>query len=263
MQPKVSVVVPSWFKKEGHDGRYGRQETFYIASECLNRFIEVTPKELYQLILIDNGSDLIDDDINNDNIRFKPSWYWEQADILIKNKKNLGYGPACNQGIAVATGEYILNMNNDIVCWDGFVEELLDVFNQLLTPPVGMAMPALEKSGIRFPEIMNVKKEDIDMKTNAGQYGSKAQFGSAWLMKKSLLDELFKRDGFYFDPQFEFLFKEDRDLYERVYQLGYMSYRTHNIRVKHIGNLTVSKFENHHEISAVNRERFNKKWNIK
>lgn len=257
---KISVTIPSWFMKN-HNGRYSNFETFYIAAECLNRFMEVTPRDLYELIIVDNGSDLNDDDIKEaKNIRFKPSWYWDQADILIKNKFNLGYGPACNQAIAVATGEYILNINNDILCWSGFVEELLATFEQKLTPKIGMAMPAIDKSGIRFPEILNIKKEDVDMKTNAGKYGNHAQFGSAWLMKRELLEELYRKDGFYFDPQFKFLFKEDRDLYQRVYELGYETWRTHYTRCHHVGNLSVSKHKNKNEISLKNRELYEKKW---
>lgn len=259
-QPLVSIIIPSWFTKN-HHGRYGKYETFYIASECLSRLLDVIKKDSFELIIIDNGSELQDSDIEQEkHIKFTPSWYWEQADILIKNEKNLGFGPAVNQGISKASGKYIVQMNNDILIWGNCFKEILDVFSQPLTPPVGMVMPALEKSGTRFPEILKWKKEDVDMKTNADKYGLHAQFGSMWCMKKSLLEELFEEDGFYFDPQFEFLFKEDRDLYARVYAKGYESYRAHRTRVHHVGNVTVSKVPDRKEISKSNREKFKKKW---
>lgn len=258
---KISIVIPSWFLKEGHDGRYGQAETFYIASECLNRLLKVTPRDLFNLILIDNGSDLKDEDVKDiEHIKFTPSWYWDQADILIKNKTNLGFGGGCNQGFALTTNEYVMQINNDILMWEGCVEEVLNTFNQKLEKPIGMAMPALEKSGIKFPEVLKLKKEDVDMKMNAGKWGEHAQFGSFWCVKKSLLEELYKRDGFYFDPQFKMLFVEDRDIYKRIYELGYETYRNHNTRVHHVGNVSVSKFKDRKEISMSNKKKYIEKW---
>jgi len=262
-QPKVSIVIPSWFK-EGQDGRYGKSETYYIAQECLKRLTEVTPRELYELIIIDNGSTLDEDDLPRERAEMEP-WlkiedYWDKADILIRNKKNLGFGGGMNQGLAVANGEYVIQINNDILLWEGWLEELLDVYNQNFSPAVGMVMPALEKSGMRFPEALKAKKEEIDMETNADKYGVHAQFGSCWCIRKDLLEKLYKQDGFYFDPQFSMLFKEDRDLYQRVYALGLETYRTHKTRVHHVGNLTVSKIEGRKEISANNRKLYEEKW---
>ena len=257
----VDLVIPSWFLKEGHDGKYSKYETFYIASECLNRLLKVTPRNLFNLILIDNGSDLTDDDVKGiENIRFKPSWYWDQADILIKNKVNLGFGGGMNQGLALTTSEYVMQINNDVLIWSGCIEEVLNTFNQKLEKPIGLAMPALEKSGIKFPEVLNLKKEDVDMKTNAGKWGIHAQFGSFWCIKKNLLEELYKKDGFYFDPQFKMLFKEDRDLYQRLYAMGYETYRNHFVRVHHVGNVSVRKVVGQKDFSRKNKELYEKKW---
>jgi len=262
-KPKVSIVIPSWFK-EGQDGRYGKAETYWIAQECLKRLIEVTPRELYELIIVDNGSTLKEEDLPRERAD-KENWlkiedYWNKADILVRNETNLGFGGGMNKGLAVTNGEYVVQINNDILFWEGWLEELLDVYNQNLTPPVGMVMPALERSGVRFPEILKIKKEDVDMKTNAGKYGAHAQFGSCWCIRKDLLEKLHEQDGFYFDPQFAMLFREDRDLYQRVYALGLETYRTHNTRVHHVGNLSVSKIANRKEISTNNRELYAKKW---
>lgn len=264
MQKKLcDLVIPSWFMKE-HKGRYGSYESFYIASECLNRILEITPREKYNLIIIDNGSDLTDEDVKNEShIRFKPSWYWEQADILIRNKENLGYGGGMNQGLACTISDFVLILNNDILFWDGWLEEILDTFNQGLKPEIGLAMPALEKSGRRFPEILNIKKEDVDMKTNSDKFGIHAQFGSCIAIRKEILETLYKNDGFYFDPQFKFLFKEDRDLYQRIYRMGLESYRNHRVRVHHVGGVSVSKHKNKRDISDDNKKKFEEKWKEK
>lgn len=257
-------MIPTWITKDCQDGRYGDCEVFKIASECLNRLINVTSRDLYELILVDNGSTLTDGEIkDNEDIKFSPSWYWSQADILIRNSENLGFGPAVSEGVKLANGEYILQMNNDILVWEGWLETMLEDFEHLekiANPKIGMLMPALVKNNkIRFPEVLDLKKEDIDM-PNVGKFGPHAQFGSFWMMRASLAWHLIFEDGFFFDPQFEMLFKEDRDLYERIYAKGFETFRTHNLRVHHTGNLTVSKVENHKEYSAKNRERFEAKW---
>lgn len=272
-QKKVSILIPSWFKIPGQDGRYGKNETFEIAYSCLQRLIKITPRDLYELIIIDNGSTL-------DSLKFfeggdesyadfvelqtKLESYWSHADILIRNTENLGFGPAVEQGVKVATGEYIMQLNNDILFWEGWLEIMLEDFEYLKNSEeyndIGLLMPSIIKDkSIRFPEVLDLKKEDISM-PNKGKWGKHAQFGSCWMLEKDVAWQLIQNDGFFFDPQFEMLFKEDRDLYERIYKMGLESYRSHNLRCHHVGNLTVSKVENRKEISAKNRERFEAKW---
>ena len=242
----VDIIIPSWFMKEGHGGRYSKQcETFYIAAECLNRLLEVTPRELFNLIIINNGSDLKDEDVKDiEHIKFTPSWYWSQADILIRNTKNLGFAKAVNQGMNLARGELVMQMNNDILLYnEDWLDIMINDFEEAkdFSKPIGLLMPALEKSRIRFPDILNLKKEDIDM-PNKGKFGAIAEFGSMWLGEKNMFMKIAEnRDGYQvLDENFK-LFKDDRWLYREMRMLGKESWRTHNLRVGHVGNLSVSK----------------------
>jgi len=267
---KVSICIPSWFEP-GMTGRYNDiNETYMIASQCLKRLLEVTPRDLFELIIVDNGSTLKTEDIPDDWLPLE--WYWDQADVLIKNETNLGFGPAVNQAVAKAKGEYILQMNNDVIVLSGWLEHILEAFtHDELDPPVGLVMPNIIKKEFQkdcvdeknnkldIEKVFKLKVEDLVLR-NQNIYERHAQFGSLWCLKKSLADKLIKQDGFFFDPQFEFAFKEDRDLYQRIYAMGFDSYRVNKTRVAHVGNLSVTKLKDRKKYTIPNAEKFKKKW---
>ncbi len=242
MNKKVSIIIPAWFEKN-QNGKYGLNETYVIASQCLKRLIDVTPRELYELIIVDNGSTLTTKDIQADIPSLE--WYWEQADVLIKNKENKGFASAINQGMAKTNCKYIMQMNNDLLIWGGFLEQMLKDFEEAknFNPPVGLLMPAIVKEKINFWDAIKLKKEEIDMKTNAGNFGIKAEFGSCYLGEKEVFMKIAKnRDGYQvLDENFKIGFGEDRWLYREIRMLGLETWRTHNLRVMHVGGVSMSK----------------------
>lgn len=277
-KPIVSVIIPSWFTPNQH-GRWGINETFYISAECLYRFLAVTPRDKFELIIIDNGSTLSDADIlldetdNPGKYKYTVTKYFTQADKLISNPTNLGFGPAINQGIGVASGEYIIQVNNDILVWEGWMDALLEVFTHTeLQPPVGVVMPNLIKSNFQKDclrpdgKIDFLKMLTLDVKNivlpHPDVYELGAEFGSLWIIKKELVDKLIEQDGFFFDPQFLIGMSEDRDVWIRIRKLGYQTYRTNKTRVGHLGNLTISKIPDHKKYTTENREKLKKKWNL-
>ena len=42
-----------------------------------------------------------------------------------RNERNRGYAYSCNRGAELATGEFLLLLNNDTVPWEGFLDELV------------------------------------------------------------------------------------------------------------------------------------------
>lgn len=263
IKPKVSIILPSWFTKEQH-GHFGKLETFWFANECLKK-MKPTIGEDAELIIINNGSTLTDLDVN-DCILSKEyasgttlidhsspvTNYWEQADVLITNKKNFGFAPACNQGIGVARGEYIVIVNNDIIVWPGWIEAMINVFNQNLTPPVGVVMTALMKETSDALKALTIDK--IDLTQNYGRWSPGAEFGSCYMIKRELVNKLIQKDGYYYDENFKIGFGEDRDLWDRVRVLGYETYRCHETRVYHRGNMSMSKITDRKNYTTANRE---------
>jgi len=100
-----SIIIPVHNKVE-----YTRQ--------CLEALIENTPDELYEVIIVDNGStdgtkeflNCLDGDLK-----------------IITNKTNLGFARACNQGASVAQGKYLVFLNNDTVPQPNWLEEMVEV----------------------------------------------------------------------------------------------------------------------------------------
>ena len=103
----------------------------------------------YQIIFIDNGSDL--------STKKQMETLLKPNDVLITNQKNLGFAKAVNQGIRIAKGEWIIQMNNDIWVWDGWLEALIKTFED--NKNCGMAMPAIFKETKDAKEILKIEKE--------------------------------------------------------------------------------------------------------
>lgn len=271
--PKVSIIIPSWFKEDQH-GKYCKNETYWFASECIKRLFAVTPKDLFELIIIDNGSTLNDNLIFTSEMPpeaigigevFMPehlrnlmpmSQYWGSADILVRNKKNLGFAPACNQGFAIARGEYIVCLNNDILVWPGWLETMIDDFETNKNRPdnIGMLMPALALDLRDARKALELPM--INLKAHHDVFSSRAEFGSLWMAPRAILRQVAaNRDGYQvFDENFKLGMGEDRWLYREIRMLGYETYRTHNTRVFHQGNMTIGKVKDRRDYTGANRE---------
>jgi len=269
MNKKISIIIPSWFEKNQH-GHYGQNETFVIADITLNRLLEtIKDRNDIELIIIDNGSTL---KINDLEQKDKVQQYFNKADILIRNKENKGFGPAVNQGIARASGEYIIQINNDVLVFPNWLNAIFNVYEREkeLSRPIGMVMPNIikkeyqknclnERARLDFNKVFALKEEEVVLH-HKEIIEPHAQFGSLWCIKKELVDRIVKEDRFFFDEQFEKAFKEDRDIYQRLYLRGFDTYRTNLSRVYHVGNLTVTKLKDRKQYTDANKEKYEKKW---
>lgn len=92
---------------------------FDYTKECIDSIRDCTSD--YEIILIDNGSEL-------DMQRQFPG-----GDIVhIRNRENLGFPKAVNQGLKEAKGEYICILNNDIVVTPKWSDHLIWHLNKNL-----------------------------------------------------------------------------------------------------------------------------------
>lgn len=232
----VSIIVPNWFTNQG--GKVEPEaEAYWFAQQSIPRIKKYT--ENYELILIDNGSEL------------GTKFLIDNADKFIHNSTNLGFAKAVNQGIEAAEGEWICVINNDVFVWPGWMDALKLTFTD--NPTCGIAMPALVKDVRKAREALAIEMPDLHQ--NYGIYGAHAEFGSCWLTRRINLDKIKEIDGHYLNENFQYGFGEDRDLWSRIrFHLKLETFRTHNTRVFHQGNVTIGKVHNRKVYTSANRE---------
>ncbi|GIX57042.1 MULTISPECIES: glycosyltransferase [Bacillus cereus group] len=88
---------------------------FEYTKLCIESVRKYTQKDAYELIVVDNYS--------TDETR---EWLKEQVDVkVIYNSENVGFPKGCNQGIAIAEGENILLLNNDVIVTENWLDNLI------------------------------------------------------------------------------------------------------------------------------------------
>lgn len=218
----IDVIMPCYLLPDR-----GRELTDFFLT-TVNSLHKCTQEEL-RLIVVDNGS-VVDDYVLRD-----------YADLYVRNKKNLGYGPAVNQGLRLATAPIIMVINNDL----GF--HYCD-------------WPAKAKQHLAQPDVGIVSSHLIDhdpsMQAYEGLYDFSHMFGACW----AITDKTLAQVGL-LDEQFLIGMYEDRDYAQRIKAAGFNHCKAG--WVSHVGNATWGKMPNQQQIFMENRQKYNKKWKVK
>jgi GT2 family glycosyltransferase len=106
---RVDIIVPSYVID---------QEAGDHCARFLETLKQWTPRELYRLIIIDNGS------------RFRVEEMKESADEYIRKDYPLGYGRASNLGMAFSDAELMVVCNNDITFNGPWLEKLIEEYEK-------------------------------------------------------------------------------------------------------------------------------------
>src|SRR5690606_13092682 len=171
---------------------------------------------------------------------------------LIANTENVGFGRACNQGINLAAGGFVLFVNPDTLIGESLLEEALEVFNEddkigavgvclldgkgNVLPESKRAIPSLWSGFTKFSGLSDIFP---GIPLFNGYYAPHINYdqcgdievlpGAFMLIRKSILDEI---GGF--DPRL-FMYAEDIDLSYRILQAGY--------RIRYVGSLHMIHFK--------------------
>ena len=105
-EPKISIIIPVFNNVE-------------LTRQCLEALCANTRYPNYEVIIIDNGStDTTGNLLSTLSGNIK----------IIKNKQNLGFSKANNQGAQAAEGKYLVFLNNDTeVIEGGWLEAMLEM----------------------------------------------------------------------------------------------------------------------------------------
>jgi len=157
---------------------------------------------------------------------------------IIKNKTNIGFGAANNQGAKIASGDFLLFLNPDMRVAPGSLDIMIDWLNK--HPEVGVAGCKLtDQNGVfsenarprRFPKVWemvalifkiphlipsildNYFMKDFDPEVEQEVPSVR---GSFFLMRREVYEKL----GWAFDPRY-YIWFEDVDTCREVWRLGY------------------------------------------
>lgn len=135
-----------------------------VYRECLSSLSKIRYPN-WELVVVDNGST-----DGTTSISLDPAYKLKHSK-LIKNKVNVGFAPANNQGYKISKGKYILLLNNDTLVDPNFLNVMVEKMEK-------------DKSlGVLQPKIKVMDKPKL--LDNAGSFLTKIGFLHHWgFMKK-------------------------------------------------------------------------------
>jgi hypothetical protein len=224
----LSIVIVNWNGKELTKNS--------IESIVLTNRERIEKKE-FEILLADNGSD--DGSID----------YFESMNLpvkLISNASNIGYAPACNQGMREGNGNYILLLGNDTIVLNEALEKCITFLDE--NPDCGaVGCRLLNPDGSyqnnckKFPKLINGFYTYLSL-NRLNRYYDMAEFkydqtreveqiSTTFLMIRR---ELLEKIG-YFDEGYKILYN-DVDLCKRIWSAGDKIYFLHTADVIHFGS---------------------------
>ncbi|MDP9193382.1 MAG: glycosyltransferase [Acidobacteriota bacterium] len=239
--PKVSIIIVS----------YNNQE---LTRNCLESALRNSMHPNLEVIVVDNaskdGSAKMLEALRDDRVR------------VVLNDENLGFATANNQALRMATGAYLVLLNNDTVVPRGWVPRLL---RQLDDPQIGLAVTVTNFSGNESR--IDVPYETIDeMLPFADDYmreheGQRFDIRVAAMYCVGMRRDVYESVGL-LDENFAIGMFEDDDYSHRVRLAGYRVICAEDVFVHHIGQASFSKLsrEAYDALWKRNQAYFEEKW---
>jgi GT2 family glycosyltransferase/tetratricopeptide (TPR) repeat protein len=210
-------------------------------------------RQKYELILIDNGS-------KDGTEAFFRSIAGAK---VIRNPENLGVSKGWNQGMRVATGEYILILNNDIIVGPDWLENMVRLAES--DPSIGLVGP--RSNYIAGPQIV----ADVPYKTEAEIQPfirkwqeehslAAAEFGFIKGFCHLIPRRVFAKVGFY-DERFGKGNFEDDDYCLRVRYHGFRALFADDVFIHHYGSVSFNQESvDWRALMIENQKKYEAKW---
>ena len=227
---------------------------------CLQGLLAYTHPANYEVTVVDNASTDGTHDYLRELSRLNPHVG------IIRNDDNRGFAPANNQALAQARGEVLVLLNNDTVVTPGWLEALR---RHVADAAVGCVCASTNRIG-------NEAEVDTSYRTlgellefahqrAARHAGEKIDIPMAPMFCLAMRREVFEQVG-PIDEQYEMGFFEDDDYSMRVRAAGLRVCCADDVFVHHFGGASFSSLVaggEHGRLFRTNRERFEKKWNVR
>jgi GT2 family glycosyltransferase len=212
-----------------------------------------------EVILVDNGST---DGTREYVIALAES---DSRVRVVRNEENLGFGPAMNQGLAAATGDTLVVLNNDTIVPPGWLHRLTAHVDR---PEVGLAGPTTNRSGneaeVDAPYRTYGEMFQLSQRRASEHRGVAFDIEVATLFCAAMRRDVFEQVGF-LDERFEVGLFEDDDYSARMRAAGYRVVCAEDAFVHHFGEASVGELVptgRYGELFSANKTRFEEKWGV-
>ncbi len=202
----VSIIVLNWNGKD-------------FIKKCLESIKKFTSPELYEVIVVDNGSK--DGSVEMLQQMKKQDFLHK----LILNRENLGFSKGNNQGFEIAEGEFFFMLNNDTEVTAGWLENLLEKAKQY---------PNAAAIGAKIIDFPMWEKHDYKILPDREKM---TVCGGAMLMHRSAIKKIGMLDAEHFSP----IYGEETDWCYRARNAGFKIIETDSSRIIHYGSHDTTK----------------------
>ncbi len=246
LYPRVSIVVIT-------------RENLVFSKLCLESVLANTDYPRYELIVVDNGSgeELLSylDQLTNHFPFIR----------VVHNRTNRGFAAANNQGLALATGDRFVLLNNDTIVSHGWLTRLV---RHLDDPRVGAVGPVTNRVG-NEAQIETSYRTYAEFDRFAREFTREHAGGSFEIPMLSMFCFAIRRETHErvgpLDEQFHIGMFEDDDYAMRLRSCGYRLACALDVFIHHFGGASLSGLlrpGEYQELLTSNRERFERKWGI-
>jgi GT2 family glycosyltransferase len=217
--------------------------------------IRACTSEPYEVIVVDNGSGAETTSmlraIDDPHVR------------VIYNAENRGFSGGNNDGLAVARGDHVVFLNNDVIVTDGWLDGLLDPFARM--PGIGVTAPR-SNMVVGHQQLPDVK---YDSETAMAAFAAKRReefgecgyfadraIGLCLCVSRTVLDQI---GGF--DERFALGNFEDDDFCLRVRAAGYTIFVCDDVFIHHFGSRSfAANHVDYRQALDENWRKFAEKW---
>jgi polysaccharide pyruvyl transferase CsaB len=245
--PRASVVVVSYFNLD-------------FTRRCLESVLRNSVYPSFEVIVVDNAST----DGTPEYLREMAARHPDTIRIVL-NDRNLGFAKANNQGLAIATGDRLVLLNNDTVVPNGWLPKLL---RHLERPEIGLLVAVTNFSGNESKIAVTYGSDLGLMEEFAARYTREHEGQLFDIKVAAMYCVAFRREAYEkvgpLDEKFGMGMFEDDDYSHRMRLAGYRVVCAEDAFVHHYGQASFKKLSpsEYQAIWDRNQKYYEEKWGV-
>lgn len=242
-EPTVSIIVVTYNNLE-------------LNKACLESLDQNNCYDHAEIIVVDNAS-------SDGTPELLQGWADGARRSVILNKENKGFAAANNQGLAAASGDYLIMLNNDTYVTPGWIRSLLNYLRR--DPTIGIIGPVTNNIGNEAR--IDIKYESMDeMMTMAARY-TRRNLGKLFTLRTAAFFCVMLPRAVYekvgpLDEAFGVGWFEDDDYCRRVEKEGWRVVCAEDVFIHHHHSATFDKLKHaeREALFAKNKAIYEEKW---